>query len=140
MDIRCQCTTISFKTSTSQPLDSYHCHCTSCRRQSASAFGTSVIFPAASIFPLSPDLEAKLGVWSRKGDSGVTMDCYFCKVCGVRVMHRDRGKATVSVKGGCVEGLDWERVGRKHIFCRSAVVAIPEGEGVERWEGASPPK
>lgn len=140
MDVKCQCGTVSFRTSTPQPIDLYHCHCLECRKQSASAFGTSAIFSAEGIFPLSADLSSKLAVWSRPGgeesQGKTTMNCYFCKVCGVRIMHRDvdaKGewvKGTVSVKGGCVEGLDW-RAG-KHIFCRSAVVPIPEG--AERWE------
>lgn len=63
------------------------------------------------------------------------MDCYFCKNCGVRVFHRIRNpdgteRETISVKGGCVEGLDW--TGAKHIFARSAVFPIPEG--AERYE------
>ena len=58
------------------------------------------------------------------------MDCYFCKVCGTRVAHVRRGGKAVSVKGGCIEGLDWE--GAKHIFVRSAVVPIPEE--AEKWE------
>lgn len=36
----------------------------------------------------------------------------------------------VAVKGGVLDGLDFK--GAKHIYCRSAVVPIPEG--VERWE------
>lgn len=141
MDVKCQCGTISFHTPTPQPMALYHCHCLECRKQSASAFGTSAIFPADGIFPFSDDLASNLGLWCRPGgeeSAGKSiMDCYFCKVCGVRVMHRIRGedgvaKGTVSVKGGCVEGLSWE--GGKHIFCRSAVVPIPEG--AERWEGS----
>jgi len=34
------------------------------------------------------------------------------------------------VKGGCIEGLDWSNV--KHIWCKRAMVPIPEG--VERSE------
>jgi hypothetical protein len=37
---------------------------------------------------------------------------------------------TVAVKGGLLEGLDWSNA--MHIYCRSAVVPIPEG--VKRWE------
>ena len=141
MEVRCQCGTITFPLSTPQPLDLYHCHCLECRKQSGSAFGTSAIFPASAIFPLPPALTANLSCYSRRSGEETggkrTMDCYFCKVCGVRVMHRlrdDEGgeRGTVSVKGGCVEGLEWR--GGKHIFCRSAVVPIPEG--VERWEGS----
>jgi hypothetical protein len=31
----------------------------------------------------------------------------------------------VTIKGGLIEGLDW--TGGTHLFCRSAVVPIPEG-------------
>jgi hypothetical protein len=37
----------------------------------------------------------------------------------------------VALKGGTLEGLNWKDA--KHIFCRSAVVPIPEG--VQRSEG-----
>jgi hypothetical protein len=39
-------------------------------------------------------------------------------------------KATVSVKGGVISGLDWK--GAQHIWVRSAVVPVPEG--VVAWE------
>ncbi|KAK3303001.1 Mss4-like protein [Chaetomium strumarium] len=138
MEVTCQCKTISFTTPTAEPLAVYVCHCTECRAQSASAFGTSAIFPAEpGLFPLPPELASRLQVWTRPTDSGGTMDCYFCRVCGVRVMHRIRGadgteRETVSIKGGLVKGLSWK--GAAHIFTRSAVVDVPEG--VERWEGA----
>lgn len=57
------------------------------------------------------------------------MKCYFCKVCGTRLVH-DRGVGTISVKGGILEGLDWSQA--KHIWTKRAVVPIPEG--VEQWE------
>jgi hypothetical protein len=69
------------------------------------------------------------------------MDCYFCPTCGVRVFHRGRNadgaeKTTVSIKGGCVEGLDWS-VG-KHIYTRSAVFPIPPG--AEQWRASPEPE
>ncbi|KAK4136049.1 hypothetical protein BT67DRAFT_362842, partial [Trichocladium antarcticum] len=137
MNVTCQCGAIALTTPTPAPLALYHCHCTECRKQSGSAYGTSAVFPAAGLFPLSPDLSAKLGMWTRAANAGCTMDCYFCRVCGVRVMHRVREadgteRETVVVKGGLVEGLRWE--GAAHIYVRSAVVEVPVG--VERWEGA----
>ncbi|KAK1753730.1 Mss4-like protein [Echria macrotheca] len=140
MDVRCQCGVVAFKTPTPAPMSVYHCHCTECQKQSSSAFGTSAIFPAEGLFPLSDELQAKLGCWTRPANEGRTMDCYFCKACGVRVMHRIReadGKEreTVVIKGGLVQGLNFE--GAKHIYVRSAVVPIPDG--VERWD-AEPDK
>lgn len=56
------------------------------------------------------------------------MDCYFCSGCGSRMFHRivdadGTPRSTVSIKGGCVEGLDWS--GGMHIYMRSAVFKIP---------------
>jgi len=135
MDIRCQCGGISFQTPTSAPLSLYHCHCTECRKQSSSAFGTSAIFPAKGLFPLSEELKSKLACWTRPAKGGRTLDCYFCKNCGVRIMHRSREadgqeRETVSIKGGVIEGLRWD--GAKHIYTRSAVVEVPPD--AERWE------
>ena len=142
MDVKCQCGTVSFKTPTDKPKALYHCHCTECRKQSASAFGTSAIFTAEGLVPINEDLENKLGVYTRRGtESGGLQECFFCKQCGVRVMHISRdqegsARGTVAVKGGCVEGLDWKGPDGKggiHIFTRSAVVPIPEG--AKQFEG-----
>ena len=139
MNVRCQCGAVSFKTPTPEPIRVYHCHCVGCQRQSASAFGTSAIFPAAGLFPLSPELQDKLGYWNRPGPEDRSGDCYFCKQCGVRIMHRVRERdgsvrPSVSIKGGLVEGLDWS--GAPHIFTREAVVPIPKG--VLQYEGGPP--
>jgi hypothetical protein len=51
-----------------------------------------------------------------------------------RVRDREGGeRPTASIKGGCIEGLDWS--GAKHIYTRTAVVPIPPG--AEQWR-ASP--
>jgi len=139
MKVQCQCGAVAFETKSPKPLSVYCCHCTECQRQSSSAFGTSAIFPANELFPLTDDLRGKLGMWSRGADSGNTVDCYFCKACGARVVHRNIGKdgierPVMSVKGGLVEGLDWSEA--VHIFTASAVVAIPEG--VKAYEKEPP--
>ncbi|KAI0853490.1 Mss4-like protein [Daldinia vernicosa] len=109
MDARCQCGAVAFKTPLPKPLALYICHCAECRRQTSSAFGTSAIFPR---FPLP---RAEL------------MSCYtyFCRNCGTRLLHTTPGKNVVSVKGGCIDGLDWSRA--IHIWTKSAMVPIPEG-------------
>jgi hypothetical protein len=138
--VACQCGAVHFEAPAPYPLDLYHCHCLECRKQSASAFGTSAIFPAQALFPLSLELVEKLSCYTRPTKSGGTMDCYFCAQCGVRVFHRSRNpdgieRPTVSVKGGCIDGLDWSQA--KHIYTRSAVVPIPHG--VEQWRASPEP-
>jgi len=120
MNVECQCRSIKFVTPLPKPLAVYICHCNECKRQSSSAFGCSAIFPS---FPMpSPDL---LSCYSRPTASGHMLNCFFCKACGTRLIHSTPGKQFVSVKGGCIEGLDWGSA--KHIWCKRAMVPIPEG-------------
>ncbi|KAJ1325658.1 GFA family protein [Microdochium nivale] len=137
--IKCQCEAVSVPLPVSKPSAIYHCHCIECRRQSASAFGTSAVFPAEPLFPLSSDLEAQLSVYTRPAEGGGSMACYFCKTCGSRLFHRatdssGRARPVVFVKGGCIDDMDW--TGGVHIFTRSAVMPIPAG--AERHEAMPP--
>jgi hypothetical protein len=111
-------------------------HCNQCRHQSSSSYGLTAIFPAFTISSPSP---GALSVYTRHTLSNRKLDCYFCAKCGSRLMHKTEGEAELSVKAGCLEGLDLrgER-GRKavHIWTKEAVVDIPEG--VERYEEEPP--
>jgi len=130
MNGRCACGAVAFTTPTATPLKFYHCHCIDCRRQSASAFGTSAIFPFFSVAD-----DPNVSYFSRTCDSGRKQNCYFCNKCGSRILHAhivdDGNPKVVAVKGGLLDGLDWTNA--KHIFTRSAVVPIPSG--VEEWPG-----
>ncbi|MCJ1431637.1 hypothetical protein MMC27_000992 [Xylographa pallens] len=125
MNTTCQCGATHFLTPLPSPLAIYICHCLECRRQSSSAFGISAKFPR---FPLPKD--APLGCYTRATPSGGATDCYFCRKCGSRLVHDNARKAAVSVKGGCIDGLDIS--GAVHIWCKRAIVPIPEG--AVRWE------
>ncbi|KAF3403410.1 hypothetical protein DPV78_004180 [Talaromyces pinophilus] len=132
--ISCQCGTVTFPASLPKPLAVYICHCTECQKQSASAFGITAMFPAEGMWPLPKDMQPFLGKWVREADSGNTLECYFCKCCGVRVLHRPilpdgTAKTMLSVKGGCVEGLTLE--GAKHVYVRSALVPVPPEDVLE---------
>ncbi|MBO0740812.1 MAG: GFA family protein [Hyphomicrobiaceae bacterium] len=82
------------------PLKIYICHCAECRKQSASAFGISLIVRAKS-FALTRGSPQR---WCRPTDSGRTLDCYFCANCGSRVWHGDATREeTISVKGGSLD-------------------------------------
>lgn len=81
-------------------LELYICHCSECRKQSASAFGLSVIVHSTHVRLLQGELKH----WSRRADSGRTIDCFFCPVCGTRLWHGDKEKAeTLSIKGGSLD-------------------------------------
>ncbi|KAL2374750.1 hypothetical protein BDBG_08508 [Blastomyces gilchristii SLH14081] len=144
MEGRCQCGLIRFTTPCPRPLKIYICHCTQCRHQSASSYGLTAIFPSFDIPEPEPSVShtitnydptssSAIGIHRRQTFSNKIMDCLFCKQCGVRLMHRVRGEERLSVKAGCLEGLNKEMMaGAIHIWCKEAVVEIPEG--AERWD------
>ena len=96
---RCQCGAVRY-TIDAEPLARFACHCLECRRQSASAFGISVIVPRAS-FRIAQGEPAS---WTRPADSGNKVRCWFCPDCGSRLYHdSDPPGDTVSVKGGSLD-------------------------------------
>lgn len=132
MEGRCQCSLIKFTTPLPHPLKIYICHCTECRHQSSSAFGITAVFPQ---FQIPAPFPGAIGVFTRRTASGRDLICAFCTKCGSRLTHRAEGEEMLSVKGGCLDGLTRLK-GAVHIWCKEAVVEIPEG--VERYEGEPP--
>ena len=95
----CQCGAVRYRVSHG-PLALYVCHCTECRRQSASAFGISFIVPQAALHVI----QGAPRFWSRPTDTGNTLDCAFCPECGSRLWHERRGAADIlSIKGGSLD-------------------------------------
>ncbi|KAJ6437951.1 glutathione-dependent formaldehyde-activating [Purpureocillium lavendulum] len=117
MEARCQCGSVSFKTPLPEPLALYICHCAECRRQTSSVLGTSAIFPRFKL----PESDL------------LSCYAYFCRNCGTRIFHTTPAKNVVSVKGGCIEGIDWKKA--IHLWTKSAMIPIPEGS--ETRAGAS---
>lgn len=95
----CQCGAVRYRVA-AHPLKVYVCHCSQCRRQSASAFGISVVVPQ-SAFAIEQGAPA---TWSRPTATGHVLDCAFCTTCGSRLWHQRRGTtATRNVKGGSLD-------------------------------------
>jgi hypothetical protein len=95
----CQCGAVRYEIR-GEPVSLYVCHCRECQKQSASAFGISVITKRAD-FRLT---QGEVKVWSRGTDSGGTLACAFCPACGSRLWHEAIGAThTISVKGGSLD-------------------------------------
>jgi hypothetical protein len=93
----CQCGAARYEVS-GAPVEIYVCHCRECQKQSASAFGISVIVRREDFRLVRGELKS----WSRPADSGRRVRCLFCADCGSRLWHADEAGAepTISVKGG----------------------------------------
>jgi hypothetical protein len=95
----CQCGAVRYEFSDT-PRGLFVCHCHECQKQSAAAFGISLIVPRAG-FRVT---QGKARVWSRPTDSGHTLECAFCADCGTRLWHQRRGDSEqLSVKGGSLD-------------------------------------
>ena len=120
----CQCGSARYKITGGQ-LELYVCHCRECRKQSSSAFGISVVVRRAD-FCLT---QGTVRTWSRKTDSGRTLDCAYCPSCGSRLWHQISGEAeTLNVKGGSLDNpVDLRSA--VHIWTSRKLpgVIIPEG-------------
>ncbi len=115
----CQCGAVRYEL-TGKPLETYICHCSECRRQSASAFGISVIVRSAD-FHL---VQGAVKQWSRPTASGQQLGCYFCPACGTRLWHGDKdGEKTISIKGGSMDD-PVDLTGVPHIWTASKLPGI----------------
>lgn len=95
----CQCGAVRYEIA-GEPVAVYVCHCRECQRQSASAFGISVIVKRSD-FRLT---QGEVKVWQRPTDSGGTLACAFCPACGSRLWHESiDATETISVKGGSLD-------------------------------------
>jgi hypothetical protein len=129
----CQCGAVRFAIS-AKPLEVYVCHCRECRKQSASAFGISVIVPAAS-FRVTQGVVKE---WTRPTDSGNTLVCRFCPNCGSRLWHASPGADAVSVKGGSLdEPVDFAAA--VHIWTARKLPGVIIPDGVPQFPGEPTP-
>jgi hypothetical protein len=126
----CQCGAVRYELA-GDALELYVCHCRECRKQSASAFGISVIVPHAAfrVTRGAPKL------WSRATDSGRTLECAFCPGCGSRLWHQRRGAADpISVKDGSLD--DPVDLGSAvHIWTSRMLPGVLVPEGAARFPG-----
>ena len=119
----CQCGAVRYEIA-KEPLAVYVCHCRECQKQSASAFGISLLVPRDA-FRVE---RGEVCTWSRRTDSGRRLDCMFCPTCGSRVWHASPGSATITVKGGSLDrSVDLTHA--VHIWTSRKLpgVIIPEG-------------
>ncbi|KAK9897838.1 hypothetical protein P389DRAFT_62372 [Cystobasidium minutum MCA 4210] len=129
MDASCQCGAVTFTTPAARPTHFWICHCTECQKQSGSAFAASAMFP----FFEPPTSNPNLSSWTRKCDSGNTLVCYFCKICGARLLHQTKNPDgenadSTTVRASALDDrhdLPWTTA--PHIWTRSALVGIPKG-------------
>mgnify|MGYP002079665436 CR=1 FL=1 len=120
----CQCGAARYAI-TEDPVRLYVCHCRECQKQSASAFGISLIVPRSGL----ERTKGATSSWTRPTDSGGRLRCVFCPECGTRLWHEsDPPGATLSVKGGSLDQ-PLDLGGGPHLWTGRKLggVVLPEG-------------
>jgi hypothetical protein len=119
----CQCGAVRYEVA-GEPRALFVCHCRECQKQSASAFGISLVVSAGALRVI----RGATKTWSRPTDSGRVLDCTFCVACGSRLWHGNPARGTISVKGGSLDTPP-DIAEATHIWTARKLpgVVIPEG-------------
>lgn len=110
------------------------CHCTSCQRNSATAFGV-VVATTEEDFDL---VEGTLSSYESVADSGTLRSRTFCRDCGTRIYAKTVGATAASglqyvgVRVGTIDQRD-KLIPKIQVWCRSAqpwalIDSIPQFE------------
>ncbi len=93
------------------------CHCTTCQRHSATAYGVSVAVTNDSFQLLSGEMKSH----EAKADSGAIRSRKFCPECGTRIFGETigEGMSFVGLRVGTIDQRD-QLTPRIQIWCRSA--------------------
>jgi hypothetical protein len=130
---RCQCGAVRY-TLSGEPIGLYACHCLECRKQSASAFGMSLIVRRDD-FRLAQGIPSS---WVRPADSGRGVRCWFCPDCGSRLWHdSEPAGETMSIKAGSLDQpVDFSTA--VHIWTDRALPGFRLPEGAQHFPGEPP--
>jgi hypothetical protein len=128
----CQCGAVRF-VARGPVHGTFVCHCTECRRQSASAFGVSVDVDRDGLSLLAGTTRS----WRRSIPSGALV-CHFCPTCGSRLWHDvDPPQARVTLKGGALDAPpDLRRA--VHIWTRRKLPGVILPADAEQHPGEAP--
>jgi hypothetical protein len=125
----CQCGGIRYGLTT-EPLTLAICHCKECQRQSGSAFGMSLMMPAAGFELLSGRLKS----FERATASGRTLVCSFCPDCGTRIHHTPQyAEGVINVKAGTLDDTSWLEP-KVSVWMKSKQPWLPLPDGMMTFE------
>jgi hypothetical protein len=119
----CQCGAIRYRL-TAPPLMAYACHCSECRRTTASAFGVSCAV-------LQETMEITRGTLKRidwEVESGAHRYGEFCGACGSRIRNGDvPSRGVFSLRAGTLDDQQWaEPVAHTWLSSKVGWFSVPD--------------
>ncbi len=97
------------------PLAAVVCNCTSCQKQTGSAYSINLVMPKGSL-----DIQGEMEVYTHAGDSGQPVYRNFCGNCGSSVISELSVMDTIVIlKAGSLDDTSWVKP-TTEIYCDSA--------------------
>ena len=128
----CLCGAVRYEVK-GEPVGQAVCHCRHCQRQSGSAFSVLLAVPAPALVLHGPD-----GLYEDLGESGATVERYFCSKCGSPLYSAlPASPDVVFVKAGTLDD-PTIMAPRVHVWCDSAWPSTPIPDKAIRF-GKNPP-
>ena len=121
----CQCGACRYEVA-GPPLFGYVCHCLECRRQSSSAFATSIIVATEALTTTGP-----VATWVRDNENGPPLEASFCPQCGVRLFHPSGPREPIArLRVGTLDDASWFRPAAE-FFTKRRLDWVDVGETIE---------
>lgn len=129
----CRCGQVRYKAS-GDPIFVGVCHCTSCQKQTGSAFSIVVALPGAAVAVTGP-----VKTFEATGDSGKATRLGFCPNCGTGVTHGADIIADITMlSAGTLDDPSWVKPAME-IYCASKQPWVELGGGMQKYDGMPMP-
>jgi hypothetical protein len=129
----CQCGQVRYSTS-AEPIFAGICHCTSCQKESGSAFNIVIAVPTPAL-----SIEGSPKAYAKKGDSGKEVTSKFCPNCGSTLLSEPELMAGVSmIRAGTLDDTSSLKP-TMEIYCESAQPWVQLGGEMKKFPGMPAP-
>jgi hypothetical protein len=129
----CLCGQVRY-TANAEPIFVGVCHCTSCQKQSGTAFNVVVAVPQPAL-----SIQGASKSYTKKGDSGNEVVSRFCPNCGSTILSEPAVMPGVSIlRVGTLDDPSWVQPSME-IYCDRAQPWVELGGDMKRFPGMPQP-
>jgi hypothetical protein len=123
----CRCGQLRYSTN-AEPAFTGVCHCTSCQKETGTAFNIVIAVPQAQLA-----IQGSPKSYVSKGDSGKTVVAKFCPNCGSTLLSEPELMPGMSiVRAGTLDDTSWLKP-TMEIYCDSKQPWVELGGGMQRF-------
>ena len=123
----CRCGQVRY-TANAEPAFTGVCHCTSCQKESGTAFNVVIAVPQAALA-----IQGSPKSYAATGDSGKANISKFCPNCGSTILSEPAALPGMSIlRAGTLDDTSWLKP-TMEIYCDSAQPWVQLGGGMQRF-------